>query len=230
MPTLLIADCNEAFLLSLAEEVQCRYRVLTCRNGQRALDLLRQEQPEIFVLELTLPELDGLTLLECAAAEGLHPKVLVVTSLPTEYVLDAAQRLGIEYLIRKPCSIRAAADRIEDLSRLLSAPSAVTHKDKLPELLHCLSLSVKHNGYDYLTEGACLFLQNPQQSVTKELYPAIARIFGCKPGHVERSMRSALEAAWERGEPAVWQHYFPGATKRPSNAAFLSRIAAALQE
>ncbi len=226
MPTLLIADCNEDFLLSLAEEVQSSYRVLTCRSGQKAMELLRREQPDIFVLDLMLPELDGLSVLETAAAEGIRPRILVVTTLFTDYVLTSASRLGIAYLIRKPCDIPAAAARIEDLSQTLAPPvSQPDTEARLQSLLHSLSLSAKHNGWSYLTKGIQITRENPNLSITKELYPAIAKAYGCKQTHVERSIRSALEAAWDRGDPKLWQSYFPGAQKRPSNAVFIVRMA-----
>ena len=178
-----------------------------------------------------LPELDGISLLENAAAEGICPKVLAATPLLTDYVLEAAQRLGIGYLMRKPCDIQAAATRIGDLSHTLK-PSAQKRepRGRISELLLSLSISTKHNGFGYLTEAILITIQEPGLSITKELYPSVAKICGCKKGNVERSIRSTLEVAWDHGNSKIWQQYFPDAISRPTNAFFISRLAEALRQ
>lgn len=226
MLKLLIADCNEDFRLALAGALRESYHVFCCSSGKEALHILYQEKPEVLVLDLMLPELDGLTLLEAAVAKGLCPKVLAATSLLTDYVLDSAQRLGIGYIIRKPCDIQATAARVRDLTQTLNpSPRKADKRSQIPERLLALSFSTKHNGYNYLIEAILMMTANPAQSVTKELYPAIAKIFHCGSRHVERSVRSAMESAWDHGDPAIWQQYFPDAQRRPSNAVFISRLA-----
>lgn len=225
MLKLLIADCNEDFRLALTEALQGRYHVLCCRSGLQALDILRKEHPDIFILDLMLPELDGITLLENAVSEGICPKVLASTPLVTDYVLESAQRLGIGYLMRKPCDVHAIAARAGDLTQTLTPPVAKQDpRAFVLERLHGLSISSKHNGYRYMTEAILMLANDPGQSITKELYPAVAKICGCKKGHVERSIRSALESAWDHSDPEIWQPYFPGAASRPTNAVFLSRM------
>ena len=230
MLKLLIADCNEDYRLALAEALQGRYHVLCCRSGKEALEILRSEQPQVFVLDLMLPELDGITLLETAVAEGIYPKVLASTPLLTGYVLDAAERLGIGYLMRKPCDVRAAAARVGDLSRGMK-PAVLTQEPRsfVSEQLLTLSISTKHNGFGYLTEAVLLMAKDPGQSITKVLYPAVAKICGCQKGHVERSIRNALEVAWDHRDTAVWKKYFPDALRRPTNAVFISRLAEELR-
>lgn len=229
MRKLLIADCSEDYRTALANALTEHYHVLCCRTGTEALDLLRRENPDILVLDLMLPELDGLTLLERACAEGIRPMVLAVTPILTGYVYGCAQRLGIEYLIRKPCDIDAIASRVMDLSQRLAAPRPKTDPAvSVSELLLSLGFSTKHNGFAYLREAVILVSKDPAQSVTKVLYPAVAHIFGCQKENVERSIRTALDSAWKRGDLQRWNRYFPDASYRPSNAVFISRIAEAL--
>ena len=68
-------------------------------------------------------------------------------------------------------------------------------------------------------------MRDPGQSVTKELYPAVAALCGGTAVQVERSMRSAIAAAWVRGDEQLWQMYFPGEAERPTNTSFISRLA-----
>ena len=191
--------------------------------------MLQQEQPDILVLDLMLPELDGLTLLERVTANGICPMVLAATPIFSDYVFSCAQRLGIEYLVRKPCAIEAIVARIRDLSRRLKAPEPTTDPvTYVTNLLLALDLSTKHNGFSYLRESVLLMAKDPAQSVTKVLYPEVARICGCSKENVERSIRTALDRAWEKQTSDQWQKFFPGAEQRPSNAVVISRLAEAL--
>ena len=229
MLKLLIADCNEDYRDALTSVLQDRYHVICCRTGTAALAIMHQECPDILVLDLMLPELDGLTLLERICAEGMHPLVLAVTPLLTDYVYSCAQRLGIAYVVRKPCEIQAIASRIEDLSRRLNLRvPKIDPMNYVTELLLSLGFSTKHNGYFYFRDAILLMAKDPAQSVTKVLYPAVGHTFSCSKDNVERSMRTAIDAAWDRGNSALWNRYFPDAQLRPSNAVFISRITEAL--
>ncbi len=229
MRKLLIADCNEDYRAALAAALKDQYHVLCCRTGMEAWELLRREHPDIFVLDLMLPELDGLTLLERCCADGIRPMVLAVTPILSGYVFSCAQRLGIEYLVRKPCDIHAIASRVKDLSQRLAAPQPKTDPmNYVTEVLLNLGFSTKHNGFGYLREAIILMARDPVQSVTKVLYPAIAHSFSCQKGNVERSIRTALDCAWERGDRRRWNQYFPDSSQRPSNAVFITRLAEAL--
>ena len=229
MRKLLIADCNEEFRTALAAALNSHYHVLCCRSGSEALTLLQHERPDIFVLDLMLPELDGLTLLERISTAGIRPMVLAATPIFSDYVLSCAQRLGIEYLIRKPCSIEAVASRVRDLSSRLNAPEPkIDPLSYVTGLLLSLDISTKHNGFSYLRESIVLMSKDPAQSVTKVLYPEVAHICGCSKENVERSIRTALDRAWDKRDRDIWQTYFPNAQQRPSNAVFISRLTEAL--
>jgi len=231
MQKLLIAEDNEELSEALSDALRDHFAVYCCSNGIQALSLLRQERPELLLMDVMLPELDGLTLLETIAAEGISPKVLVATSMVTEYLLHSASRLGIGYIMRKPCNLQALIARICDLAQSTSVTAPQPDPRKLlQQLLKYHHLSPKHNGYDYMTEAVWIMLHDPDLSTTKALYPAVAKKFGCKPGHVERSLRSALDTAWARSGPEVWQTYFPGAVKRPSNTVFISRMSQLLRQ
>lgn len=222
--TLLIADSNEDFQLTLAEALQGHYRVLCCTNGKEALAILRKEHCDILVLDLTLPELDGITLLQAAVEAGIHPMVLATTPFTSSYVLDAVNRLGVGYLMRKPCDVQATAARVADLNDSLHPPVPDSRTFVATQLLH-FGICTKHDGYDYLREAILLMANDPRQAVTKELYPAVGAIYGRKGELVERSIRSALAAAWKQRDIQVWQRCFPSSTRCPTNTVFITRLA-----
>lgn len=232
---LLIAEGNEEFRLALSDALQGAYQVRNCQDGKDALALLKSFHPDVLVLDLMLPELDGISLLQSAADIGVHPMVLAITRFVNDYVMDAAYRLGVGYLMVKPCDVRATVARIGDLSQRLRRP-LVTNPDpraSVSNLLLALGIPTKLRGYSYLREAILLMAHDPGQSITKELYPAVAVACDSTAVHVERSIRSAIAAAWERRDNQIWQLYFQsgadGFLPRPTNAAFISRLADGLR-
>lgn len=232
---LLIADGNEEFRLGLAQALQGAYYVRCCQTGKEALELLRSYSPDVLVLDLMLPELDGISLLQAAVCAGIRPMVLATTPFLNPYVLETAEKLGVGYMMRKPCDIRATVARISDLSQrllppLISQPEPRTH---VSNLLLSLGIPTKLHGYAYLREAILLMAKDPGQSITKELYPKVSTLCHCDPKHVERSSRNAIESAWTHRDDRVWQLYFPpgpdGTIPRPSNGAFISRLADSLR-
>lgn len=231
---LLIADGNEEFRLALTQALQGAYYVRSCCSGKEALALLHAYNPDVLVLDLMLPELDGISLLQSAVSSGIRPMVLATTPFLNDYVLDSAQKLGVGYMIRKPCDISATVARIRDLSQRLQPPpvSQPDPRTNVTNLLLSLGVPTKLHGYGYLREAILLMAKDPGQSITKELYPKVAALCGCEAKHVERSSRNAIEAAWHHRDDRIWQLYFQpgpdGSIHRPSNGAFISRLADSL--
>ena len=232
---LLIADSGEDFRLALSQALQGAYYVRSCGNGKEALELLRSFRPDVLVLDPMIPELDGISMLESAAAAGIRPMVLVTTAFINSYLTDSAERLGIGYIMRKPCDIPATVARIADLSQRLQPPALTLPdpRNNVSNLLLALGIPTKLRGYNYLREAILLMAKEPGQSITKELYPKVAALCHCEAKHVERSSRSAIQAAWQNRDERIWQLYFPpGADHtipRPSNGSFITRLADSLR-
>ena len=231
MRKLVIADASEEFRQALAELLRGNYIVRLCRDGNETLEALRSMKPDILVLDLLLPGLDGISLLQKAADLNLNPMVLATTGFCNDYVLDCLDQLGVCYVMMKPCDLYAVAARIADLHRQLQ-PQPVTRPD--PRTMVCnilLSLSVptKLKGYACLREAILETMKDPTQQITKELYPKVAKLCDGNAVQVERSIRSAIAAAWEHRDKQVWRVYFRadhgGVMERPTNAAFISALA-----
>lgn len=224
-PLLLIADSNPEFREALARALQGRYCVHCCGSGREALALLWQLQPEILVLDLMLPELDGLTILQTAAGEGWRTVILATTPLVTGYVLEICEALGVSYLMRQPCDVPTVARRVEDLSMRLHTSAADPH-GYIDGILRSLRFVPTHHGFRCLLIAAVLAAQNPNQSMTKELYPEVGK--RCEPPavgkQVEKQIRYAIDVAWKQRDAEIWDRYFPTG-KKPTNQAFISRLA-----
>lgn len=227
MQTLLIADSNDAFRQQLTEAFRVHYRVLSCGNGREALQILHTEPCDCLVLDLMLPEMDGITVLESAAANDICPVVLALSPVFTQYVYDAAEALGIGYMIRKPCPVQTVVARMLDLKRHLRPVWA--SREEICRFLLWLNVPTGYDGYQTLVEALVQLGADPEQSITKVLYPEVARRVGCGAPAVERNIRTAIEHAWSNRDPERWQRYFPGCTSRPSNKLFFTRVMEALR-
>lgn len=229
-PTLLIAAISEDFRWELAQALQNTFRVLDCGNGTEALRLLRQEKPEVLVMDILLPEVDGFTLLEWAAADGICPKVLAFASMLSDYECATAHRLGIGYLMRKGCAIQAVVARVRDLNTPIHSARSIDPVQWVSQKLAQFPMPASYKGYAPLLISIVLFEKDPNQSFTKELYPAAAKHCGCKSGHVERNCRTVLDHAWVHGSRQVWEEWFPGADTRPEVSDFIRRLAEELHK
>jgi len=231
---LLIADPSEEFRNSLADAMAGAFQVRLCGDGRQAQTLLRDFRPDILVLDLMLPGYDGISLLQWALERDFHPMVLATTRFFGDYVLETLERMNVGYVMVKPCDLSAVVRRVGDLSaRIQPRPDVRPDpRNQTSGLLLSLGVPTKLRGYSYLREAILLMMADSSMSITKELYPEVAKICGCAPAHVERSIRSAVAAAWEHRNESVWRVYFApdenGQILRPSNGAFISRLAESL--
>lgn len=234
---ILIADGSEDFRQALAEALQGTYYVRCCKDGQQTLSLLKTYCPDILILDLFLPGLDGISLLHSAAESGICPLVLATGKFFSDYMMDSLVQLGVEYLLTKPCDLRSTIDRIHDLSQRIHKP-LITQPDPrnfITTSLITLGIPVNYHGYGYLRECIVRIAQKPDQGITKELYPAIAKMFGngLTDKNIERSIRNAIEQAWKMRDDQIWQQYFPlrkdGQIKKPTNSQFIYALADSLR-
>lgn len=233
MQRILIADADPGFIRDLAREIGDTWQIFTAETGPDALERLRALRPEVLLLDLFLPGLDGISLLRTAAAEGIRPAVVALTRCSSDYVLTALNSLGVTYIMCKPCDIRALADCLEEILEKPAVPwRRQRAKSITAELLLDMGFHPNHRGYAYLQSGIAALAEKPNQSLNKELYPAIGEDDSCCGSRVERTIRSAILAAWRHRDEAVWRQYFrpdaSGQVPRPTNGVFLRRMAECL--
>lgn len=232
MPKLLIADSSDIFTAALASALDERFDICVCADGNTALAQLEQMQPDILILNLMLPYKDGLTLLQEATYQP--PVIMAITMHLSAYVEQAVTDLGIDYTLIAP-SVKTVVLRLEDLCRQYSGlPACASLADRVVHHLRQLNFPTHLDGYQQLCVALPLFTRNPQQFLTKELYPAVARHFGCKDHRaVEHSIRKAIQAAWRHRDNAVWRKYFSlgahGSLPCPTTKEFLCRMAEVLR-
>jgi two-component system response regulator (stage 0 sporulation protein A) len=231
---LLIADASEEFRDVLQEYLKDTYLIKVCREGNEAFQALRSFQPDVMILDMLLPGIDGVTLLQKMETAGLHPTVLAVTRFASDYMMDAVERLGVGYLIVKPCDVSAVAARLEDLLRghFTEQTQEVTPPDMntlVNNALWELRIPTHPRGFGCLREALLLTLQEPGQQVTKTLYPAVGKRCGGNADQVEHAIRRLIKQAWVCRDEEVWNRYFASvpdaAVKCPGNKVFISAVA-----
>ena len=231
MLKLLIADGTETFRQTLAENLKEHYVIRVCQEGHETLEMMVSFKPDLVVLDLTLPGLDGISVLQRAAESGVEPVVLATTGYFSDYISDAISRLNVGYVMMKPCDVQAATARLLDLTeRMKEEPVAQPdNRTMVSNMLLNLGIATNLRGYCYLRDAILAEIREPGQQVTKTLYPDVGKPYGASGVQVERAIRTAIEKAWSRRNDGVWQQYFSangaGVVPRPSNAAFISTLA-----
>lgn len=228
MQKLLIADSSDIFMSALEAALREQFQVITCADGDTLLDLLPRCRPDVLILNLMLPYKDGLTVLQ---QTSYHPPViLAITMHLSAYVEHTITDLGVDYTMIAP-SVSAVVLRLQDLLKQYTAPAQdMDIEAKAVHYLHLLNFHTHLDGYRQLCLALPMFARNPQMLMTKELYPAVAQLCGCKDGRsVEHSIRKAIQAAWRKRDNAIWRKYFAfglrGSIPCPTNKEFICRLA-----
>ncbi len=230
---MLIADAGEEFRRTLQEYLKDDYTIRLCREGNETLQAIESYEPDVLVLDMLLPGVDGVTLLQRAVKNGLQATVLATTRFQSAYILDAVERLGVGYVIVKPCEVSAVAARLEDLMqgqreevREVTQPDLQTVVDNV---LRELSVQTHPRGYACLRAALLEAVREPGQQVTKTLYPTVGKICGGNGKQVERAIRRLIKQAWLYRDADVWNRWFASGTECltqcPSNKVFICTIA-----
>ncbi|WP_407655252.1 sporulation transcription factor Spo0A [Alicyclobacillus dauci] len=226
----LIADDNHEFADLLGEFISSQPDMKLCGiayNGNDALNLVRDTEPDVLVLDIIMPVLDGIGALErLGDLPGKMPKVIMLTAFGQETVTRRAVELGVSYFILKPFDMPLLADRIRQVVQGNVAPVAAAvqqpyvsssgfspsapHAGSTPrrsvdaqitQIIHEIGVPAHIKGYHYLREAIGIVYDDVEilGSITKILYPRIADRYKTTPSRVERAIRHSIEVAWGRG-------------------------------
>lgn len=221
MKKLLIAYPVSSFTASLCDAAKDQFDIKVSKDGLETLSLLHSFKPDALVIGLRLPNMDGLTILRECYPE-LPPAVLVLLSSVSPYVERSLAEIHISYAIQMPAP---PENILSHLTEMLIPGSF--RRQQIKEHLKGLGFTSKTDGYHHLIVGISLFEKDPQQKLTMELYPEIAKACGCRGGAIiEHSIRTAINRAWRDGNRALWLEYFPDCSEKPpSNKLFIATIA-----
>ncbi|MFD0767926.1 sporulation transcription factor Spo0A [Bacillus sp. CGMCC 1.60114] len=218
-------------------------------NGQECLNLLKERQPDVLVLDIIMPHLDGLAVLEKMRQidRFKQPNVIMLTAFGQEDVTKKAVDLGASYFILKPFDMENLTSHIRQVSgkssttikRPLPAFRSVTTSDGKPKNLDASITSIIHEigvpahikGYMYLREAISMVYNDIELlgSITKVLYPDIAKKYNTTASRVERAIRHAIEVAWSRGNiesiSSLFGYTVSMSKAKPTNSEFIAMVA-----
>ena len=217
----------------------------TAANGKEALKLVQEQEPDVLICDLIMPQMDGYTVLEHLASGKLdkRPGVIALTALGRDDFIARAVDLGVNYYLVKPFDLATLAQRVceaagED-ARAEAIGVRVSRKDdggesleeRIANLFLTVGIPAHIKGYQYLREAVRMVIDNPDLMgrITKELYPGIARRFGTTSSKVERAIRHAIEVAWNRGRIDALDEAFGknvcSLDDKPTNGEFIALVA-----
>ena len=246
--TILIADDNIDFTRTLSaylEKMEDIEVVGIAKDGNEAIEIIKGTHPDILLLDVIMPHLDGIGVLEKLNETTMtkKPISIMLSAVGQDKITQKAISLGAQYYVVKPFDIEILIKRIRDLryyqpsqnNNFIARESKPQYIDISPEKkkdernLEALPAHIK--GYQYLREAIMMVVNDIEviNQITKQLYPDIAKKFHTTPSRVERAIRHAIEVAWSRGKADEVENIFGytvSATKgKPTNSEFIAMIA-----
>lgn len=211
----LLADDNQAIMKLLVDyfaEKQ-EIEITGCaHDGVEALQLIEVDCPDVLLLDIIMPRLDGFAVLQALTERERSPRPIVLTGLSRDDFIIRAMQMGASYYMVKPLDVQVlykcileVASQEEISSGVLSEKPTTkpqhTVEEQITNLFLSIGIPAHIKGYQYLREAVCMVIENHDviNRITKELYPGITRRYGTTASKVERTMRHAIEVAWGRG-------------------------------
>ncbi|MGI6360864.1 MAG: sporulation transcription factor Spo0A [Bacillota bacterium] len=242
---ILLADDNKGFCSIMQDHFtkNALYEVCGCANdGKNALAMIENEHPDVVILDLVMPYIDGLGVLEEVNKLNLVPKphVILLTAFGQENLTKRAVELGADYYILKPFDLKVLDMRIR---QLFSDGPFVNNSERhtnleecnieleVTKVIHQMGVPAHIKGYQYLRDAIILVVNDIGLigAVTKELYPMVAENHDTTASRVERAIRHAVELAWDRGNVDMMNKYFGYTINiergKPTNSEFIAMIA-----
>lgn len=239
---ILIGDDTAQFGVSCASVLrQSGFYVITRpKNGQTVYEAVIAERPDVVVIDAVMPVLDAIALIKKISEQGsVKPYFIVTASYVNEFLEQQVMNAGASYYMLRPFEPEMLGDRIKalfdidtDIGERMSARSERRPNLEIivTDIIHRIGVPAHIKGYHYLREAIILSVGDKEmlESVTKLLYPAVAKKFSTTPSRVERAIRHAIEIAWDRGDLDILNSYFGYTIStgkgKPTNSEFIALI------
>ena len=236
--SVLIADDNQEFSHTLSTYINAQddmQVVGMARDGEEAIEIMQDITPDVVLLDVIMPHLDGLGVLEKISTMQINKKpiCIMLSAVGQDKITQKAIALGAQYYIVKPFDINVLIKRMKELKNYQPvqfkggfvtreiksqyidiAPDQKKNEENLEALvtniIHEVGVPAHIKGYQYLREAIMMVVKDTEviNQITKQLYPEIACKYKTTPSRVERAIRHAIEVAWGRGEQSAVENIF----------------------
>lgn len=245
-----VADDNEIMRNSLGEILADDPQIVVdglAVDGENTLKMIEEKQPDVVIIDLVMPKLDGIGVME-RTPKNSKPLFIVISAAGRSDIMEDAFNAGASYYIMKPFDKADIINRIKKTvsgnahknitGTTTSAPiyenkTAVVHnlESDVTNIIHEIGVPAHIKGYQYLRDAIMMSVNDPEMlnSITKLLYPTIAKNHKTTPSRVERAIRHAIEVAWSRGKMDTIDELFgytvSNGKGKPTNSEFVALIA-----
>lgn len=254
--SILIVDDNRSFRESVKQTIEGQEDmkvVAEAADGAEALALIQNLRPDVVLLDLVMPKVDGIGVLESLSKQkDGAPVVIILSAVISDPIMQQLMNLGAAYYMAKTCDMQLLITRIRQMKgisrQILPAEPekrpgesgnvissvdvrSVSVETEVTNLIHEVGVPAHIKGYQYLRESILMAIEDMDilNAITKQLYPAIAKKFDTTPSRVERAIRHAIEVAWSRGKMDTLEKLFSYSINvgkgKPTNSEFIALIA-----
>lgn len=244
--SVLIADDNKEYADKLSRNLTSDFKINVCgiaSDGFQVLEMVDILKPDVLIIDVVLPSLDGLGVLERLSLKKMEkrPKIIVSSSLRQDRLAQSCMNYGAEYFMIKPINVesligavkRSCGETAFGVANGFSVQNQpmLDTETMVTNIIHEIGIPAHIKGYQYLRYSIMLVIDNLDiiNSITKKLYPTVASHFSTTASRVERAIRHAIEVAWDRGDPDVINSIFgytvANSKGKPTNSEFIAMIA-----
>lgn len=207
-------------------------------DGDEGIRQILSVKPDLVIVGMFLKGTDGCGVIRMVKKTWREAKI-IATGIANDSLIERAMGEGAAYYLVKPFSISTAVERIREAVKrtetekrelVVEKKRAITVEEKISEIFISIGIPPHIKGYGYLREGIKMTIARPHiiNSVTKELYPSIAKKFSTSASKVERAIRHAIEVAWNRGRIDAINAIFGAriylGTEKPTNSEFIALV------
>ena len=233
----LIGDDSVEYGIACASTLrgQGMYVMTRPKDGTALLETIKSDAPDVVVMGAILPHMDAIELMKkVQASGGKRPQFIVTSAYDNPFIEKQVMQGGAAYFMLKPFEISALGERITSLTQGgmtgRNAPGTENMEIVVTDVIHQLGVPAHIKGYHYLREAILSSIEDPEllESVTKLLYPTVAKRFDTTSSRVERAIRHAIEIAWDRGNLDTLNAFFGYTVNtckgKPTNSEFIALI------
>ncbi len=219
-------------------------------NGEEAIMKIGKLHPDIVIIDIWMSKLDTISILKSCVAASFHPdkapSFIVTSQMNNPSMFTEASEAGADYCVLKPINYPSLAERIRRLMHMRMQPvsmklqptesrESVELEAQVTKVIHQIGVPAHIKGYQYLRTAIMMTIKDNDiiNSVTKILYPSVAKQYDTTSSRVERAIRHAIEVAWDRGDVDTLNSYFGYTIQtnrgKPTNSEFIAMIADSLR-
>lgn len=246
-----VIDDNEAMtdlLVDLLDGLANFQVVGQAYDGKTGIDMILEKQPEVVILDLCMPYIDGLGVMEALheQPDQNFPKFVITTCVGQEHITAKAMKLGATYYMIKPFDFEYFKNRLNELALELRAEGTSENNDlvsenshdlpkplvsKVSEVLQEIGVPAHTKGYTYLKDAIVLVHDDVKymMKITKNLYPMVAQRHETTSSRVERAIRNSIELTLAQGDHEalvkVFGHRIKSSNNKLTNSEFIAIVA-----